>query len=92
MENFSIKVDYAEKIHEFEVGEYPHYDDERCKYRVYKDGTYVASFEPDRQNYLHVCQNAAGLDEELLDLLADYIESRIPHPRSITFNEDESES
>lgn len=92
MENYSVKVSYAEELHQFEVGEYPHYDDERCKYRIYKDGTYVASFEPDRQNYLHVCQNIAGLDEELLNLLADHIESRIPHVRSKSSNGEESES
>jgi len=41
---------------------------------------------------LHVCQNVAGLDEELLNLLADHIESRFPHIRSKSSNEDESES
>ncbi|WP_407430621.1 hypothetical protein [Arcticibacter sp.] len=92
MENFSIKVNYAEELHQFEVGEYPHYDDERCKYRVYKNGNYVASFEPDRQNYLHVCQNVAGLDEELLDLLADHIESRIPHARNKRLDENDLEN
>jgi len=92
MENFSIKVDYAEETHQFVVGEYPHSDDERCKYRIYRDGAYVASFEPDRQNYLHVCQNVAGLDEELLDLVADYIESRIPHPRGKRIDDDNPES
>lgn len=92
MENYSIKIQYEEELHQFEVGEYAHYDDERCKYRVFKDGAYVASFEPDRQNYLHICQNPAGLDEELLNLLAEHIESGIPHVRSKGLNDDVPES
>jgi len=91
MENYSIKVSHDDTLYHFEVGEYLHYDDERCKYRIYEDGVYVASFEPDAQNYLHICQNVAGLDEELLNVLAEQIEARIPHTRSKRFNEDESE-
>lgn len=87
MENYAITVHHGEEVHHFEVGEYLHHG-EQCKYRIYENGSYVASFRPDAQNYLHVCQNPAGLDEELLDQVADLIELRIPHSRSGFPNDD----
>lgn len=92
MENFAITLNHADEVRHFEVGEYLHHDGGQCKYRIYEDGNYVASFRPDAQNYLHICQNPAGLDEELLDQVADYIESRIPHSRGRLFNDDASEN
>jgi len=87
MENFPITISKDKKVHHFEVSEHPHHDGERCNYRVFEDAAFVASFEPDAQNYLHICQNAAGLDEELLYLLADQIEATIPHADSTHFND-----
>lgn len=78
MENYAIKVNYGDEIHHFEVGEYLHHNG-RCKYRIYENGTYVASFEPNAQNYLHICQNVTGLDEDLLYRLAEHLEVLIPH-------------
>jgi len=80
MANFPITISTANEIHHFEVGEFPHHDERKCRYRAYKDGELVASFEPDAQNFLHICQNTAGLDEELLYLLADQIEAKLQHP------------
>lgn len=80
MANYPISIALDKKVHHFEVGEYPHHDESRCRYRVYEDGKLVASFEPDAQDYLYVCQNAAGLEEELLHLLADQIEAKLQHP------------
>jgi hypothetical protein len=87
MENYKITLSIDKKIHHFEIGEYPHHNGEQCKYKVYQGGELVASFEPDRQNILHVCQNQAGLDEELLHLLADQIEAR--HPHNLNLNDPE---
>lgn len=79
MENYPITVSKDKEVHHFEVGEYPHFDGERCKFRVFENGTFVASFEPDEHQFLHICQNPAGLDEEVLYLLADQIEAHHPH-------------
>jgi hypothetical protein len=90
MENHPITISHDKEVHHFEVSEHPHHDGERCKFRVFEYGQFVASFEPDAQNYLHICQNAAGLDEELLFHLADLIEATIPHGDSKHFNGTES--
>ena len=61
------------------------------QYRVFENGKFVASFEPDAHNFLHICQNKAELNEELLYELADQIEVQIPHasPHHINGKEDE---
>jgi hypothetical protein len=79
MENYPITVSKNKEVHHFEVGEYLHHDEERCKFKVFENGVYVASFEPDAQEFLHICQNPGGLDEELLYILADQIEAHHPH-------------
>jgi hypothetical protein len=89
MDNHPITISLDKEIHHFEVSEHPHHDGERCKYRVFENGAFVASFEPDGQQYLHICQNAAGLDEEILYLLADQIEAAIPHADHKHFNDTE---
>jgi len=91
MENYAISVRYGENIHDFEIGEYLHHN-ERCKYRIYENGAYVASFEPDAQNYLHICQNVSGLDEDLLYRLAEQIEVLIPHFRGTEFDDNALEN
>jgi hypothetical protein len=78
MENYPITVNKDNQLHRFEVGEYPHHDKESCKYKVFENGVYVASFEPDAHDFLHVCQNPGGIDEEILHLLADNIEAHHP--------------
>ena len=88
MDNITITVSYDKELHHFKVGEYPHHDGERCKYRVFENGAFVASFQPDAQNYLHICQNAGGLNEELLYELVDQIEAIIPHADSNHFNDE----
>ena len=82
MENYPITISKDKQLHHFEVGEYLHHDAERCKFKVFENGAFVASFEPDAHQFLHICQNPAGLDEELLHLLADQIEAH--HPYGIT--------
>jgi hypothetical protein len=79
MENYPISITADKKVHHFEVGEYPHHNDDRCKFRVFEDGLYVASFEPDAQDFLQICQNPGRIDEEILHLLADQIEAHHPH-------------
>ena len=79
MENYTITVSKAKKEHHFEVGEYAHHEDDKCKYRVYENGSYVASFTPDSHDFLQICQNPGQVDEEILHLLAEKIEQHHPH-------------
>ena len=79
MENYAITISKDKKVHHFEVGEYPHHNEEQCKYKVFENGVYVASFEPDAQDFLHICQNPGEVDKEILHLLADKIEGHHPH-------------
>ena len=84
MENYAITISKNKEIHHFEVGEYVHLDDDKCKFRVFQDGHYVASFTPDDHDFLHICQNPGGINEAILHLLADQIEAH--HPQGINDN------
>ena len=76
MELFEISVSYKNENHHFEVRDYMHHDgDKQCKYELYKQGVFVASFEPGSHKHLHICKNAGVEEEELLDLVAEQIES-----------------
>ena len=79
MENYPITVSIDREVHHFEVGEYLHHDGENCKFRVFENGAFVASFYPDEQMFLHVCQNPGALEEQVLHQLADQIEGHHPH-------------
>ena len=84
MENYPITISLDKAVHHFEVGEYLHHDGESCKIKVFENGELVASFNPDEHHFLHICQNPGGLNEELLYLLADQIETH--HPLDINDN------
>jgi hypothetical protein len=84
MENYPITISKDKEVHHFEVGEYVHHEDDKCKYRVFENGAYVASFTPDDHDFLHICQNPGNVDEEILHLLADQIEAH--HPQGINDN------
>ena len=79
MENYPITINLKKEVHHFEVGEYAHHEDDKCKFRVYENGAYVASFEPDHNQFLNICQNPGQVNEEILHLLADKIEAHHPH-------------
>jgi hypothetical protein len=74
MENYPITISKDKAIHYFEVGEYVHHEEDKCKYRVFENSNYVASLTPDDHDFLNICQNPGGVDEEILHLLADQIE------------------
>jgi hypothetical protein len=37
MENYTITISKDKEVHHFEVAEYPHHEDGRCKYRVFEE-------------------------------------------------------
>jgi hypothetical protein len=74
MNRHHITVTKDEQVFNFEVADLPHHDHSHCKFEVFKDDRFVAGFEPDAQQILHICKNLGAVDEELLHLLADEIE------------------
>jgi hypothetical protein len=75
MDKFPVTITNNDDVYHFEVVDYVHHSGDRCQFEVYLHGQLVASFEPDPQNHLNVCKNQGGLDEDVLHLLADEIES-----------------
>lgn len=75
MEIFEISVKYKNENRHFEVRDYMHHNGEQCKFEIYKQGVFIASFEPGSHKHLHICKNAGIEKEELLDILAKQIES-----------------
>lgn len=75
MDKFPVTIKEDEKTYRFEVVDYMHHRDEKCQFEAYLDGRLVASFEPDRQDHLQVCNNQGGLAEAILHRLTDEIES-----------------
>jgi len=74
MEQFEISVTHNNQNFHFEVRDYMHHDDDKCKYEVYSNGDFIGSFEPDNHKILHICKNPGLVDEELLHLVADQLE------------------
>ncbi|MCJ8209157.1 hypothetical protein MUY27_05520 [Mucilaginibacter sp. RS28] len=78
MERFEITVVRDKEIMRFQVADYLHQEGEHCKFEVYNNGDFIASFQPDAHQFLHVCKNPGKLDEEVLHLIADQLEL-LPH-------------
>lgn len=75
MDSFSIIVRKNDEILRFEIVDYVHHNSSRCQFEVYLNGILVASFQPDLQDHLYICKKQGHIDEDLLNLLADEIES-----------------
>ena len=75
MELFEISVTFNNEPQHFEVRDYMHHDGENCKFEVYRNGIFLASFEPGPHKHLHICKDAGIEKEDLLNLIADEIES-----------------
>ena len=80
MENYTVTITHNKVVHHFEIADHPHHNEQHCKYKVFENGSYVASFEPGPQYSLHVCGNPGQLDNKLINLLAEKIEAHLPHP------------
>lgn len=74
MTKHQVKVELDGVNYHFYVGEYPHHDQLRCKFNVFYQGVLVATFAPDRNHILHLCQKYGNLKDALLDRVADEIE------------------
>lgn len=72
MEKFGITVSNADEIFAFDV---LNKGTDKCEFEVYSEDELVAVFEPDADEYIHVCRNQGGLGEESIYLIADRIEA-----------------
>ncbi len=75
MEKFEVLVSSDNQNHHFEVLDYMHHSSDHFKFEVFKKGKFVASFEPGAHKVLHICKNTGTVEERLLHLLADQLES-----------------
>ena len=76
MELFEISVDYQGEHKHFEVRDYMHHEGDQCKFEIYKEGKFIAGFEPGPapHRHLNICKNAGVEKEELLNIIADQLE------------------
>ncbi|MEJ6981952.1 hypothetical protein WG906_15900 [Pedobacter sp. P351] len=74
MESFSIEVINDGSPKNFEIIDYAHSDDIRCKFEIYSNNKIVASFEPDARGFLYICKNWKVVSEKTLHLIADKLE------------------
>jgi hypothetical protein len=75
MEKFEISVTQNRQNLHFEVRDYMHHTDGQCKFEIYKDGVFIASFEPGPHKHLNICKDAGIEKEELLNLIAGQLET-----------------
>lgn len=75
MEKFEISVTQKGQQHHFEIRDYMHHKEDQCKYEVYRDGQFIASFEPGSHRMLNICKDPGVVPEDLLYLIAEQLES-----------------
>jgi hypothetical protein len=75
MENFEISVSYKNENHHFKVKDYMHHEGDQCKFEVFRNTQFIASFEPGPHKHLHICKDNGLLPEEILNLIADRLEA-----------------
>ena len=70
MEEFTIKITQESGQMEYRV-----VDEEtgKCEFEVYLSKVLMTVFEPDENEYIHICRNPGGLDEEVIVQIADGI-------------------
>jgi hypothetical protein len=74
MEKFEISVSWNNKNNHFEVLDYMHHEGEQCKYEVFKEGEFIASFNPDGHKGLDICKNPGIVENGLLHQIAEDLE------------------
>jgi len=74
MEKFEISLTSGQTVHHFEVRDYMHHDGDLCKYEIYQNGHFIASFEPGLHRELHICTDAGILSRDVLYKVADQLE------------------
>lgn len=71
MEAFDITVSREREILHFKV---VNQGGGRCEFEVFSGDRLVCTFEPHEDEYIRICRNQGGLDEEVIYMIADQIE------------------
>jgi hypothetical protein len=74
MEKSKFSITNNKQVYQFELAEYPHHEDERCKFEVFQNGEMIAGFEPDRNEIVRVCKNPGKVELSILNLIAEHLE------------------
>jgi hypothetical protein len=72
MEKFEISVAGINALFNFQV---VNNGADKCEFEMFAGNELVAVFEPDENEYIHICRNPGGLDEEVIVQIADKIEA-----------------
>jgi len=72
MEEFSINITQENRALKYRIVDK---QTDQCEFEVYLDNILMAVFEPDENEYIHICRNPGGLDEEIIVQIADRIEA-----------------
>jgi hypothetical protein len=75
MEKFEISVSWNDENHHFEIRDYMHHEGDQCKYEIFKHGQFAGSFEPDGHKGLRTCKDPGVLEEGLLHVIAEQLET-----------------
>ena len=78
MEQFHIQVESGGQIFRYFIVDCV-CDDGGYNFEVYDDSRMVACFEPDKSWFLQIAKNIGELSQELIDQIADKIESHYWH-------------
>ena len=79
MNKFIIPITRGKQTLNFEVLDFAYNENHQSKFELLLEVKFVASFEPDRLGFLHICKNPGSIDPALLHEIAEKIESRNFH-------------
>ena len=74
MEKFFITIGHDGNGQQYEVRDYPHHENDTCKFEILLDGSVVLNLEPDGK-FLRTCKNPGGLDEEVIHQIIERVEA-----------------
>lgn len=74
MERSTFSITANNQVYKFELAEYPHHEDEQCKFEVFQNGELIAGFEPDRNEVVRLCKNPGKVGLSLLHQIAKHLE------------------
>lgn len=72
MEQFTINIIQEDKAVGYRIVDK---ETDKWEFEVYLADVLMAVFEPDENEYIHICRNPGGLDEEIIVQIADRIEA-----------------
>lgn len=64
MENYTVILSPQDQ-YVFQVGQYPHNAAGGFRYKIFRNGSFVPSLEPDKADSMHIRKNPAGLNLEI---------------------------